>query len=91
MSNDDDKLQFTTNAAQGSVFSITPTGQLEFTVVDIWGSTVILLSDQDSHVCDFLNNSKDLLTITRTPVTKPSSSQQVTSMMCTRIFLLLPT
>jgi len=47
---DDDKLQFTSDPNQSAVFSLSPTGQLEFTVQDMWGTDVVLLSDQDSHV-----------------------------------------
>jgi hypothetical protein len=51
MSNDDDKLQFSPDISVGAIFSLSPTGQLEFSVTDLWGTQVILLSDQDAHVC----------------------------------------
>lgn len=44
---DDDELSFTTDSTQSLVFSLTSSGQLEFTVTDIWGAPVLLVSEQD--------------------------------------------
>jgi hypothetical protein len=62
MSNDDDKLQFSPDISVGAIFSLSPTGQLEFSVTDMWGTQVILLSDQDAHVCHLPSISRLLLT-----------------------------
>ncbi|TAQ89368.1 hypothetical protein B7494_g2321 [Chlorociboria aeruginascens] len=46
---DDDALSFTTNRSNSLVFSLTPTGQLQFNVTDIFNRPVILVSEQDTQ------------------------------------------
>jgi hypothetical protein len=47
---DDEALSFTTDFSQGLIFSLNATGQLEFTVTDIYNKEVQLISEQDIQV-----------------------------------------
>ena len=44
---DDEALSFTNDPSQSLIFSLTQSGQLEFTVTDIWNNPVLLVSEQD--------------------------------------------
>jgi hypothetical protein len=48
---DDEALSFTTDFSQGLIFSLNATGQLEFTISDIYNNVVQLISEQDIQVC----------------------------------------
>ncbi|RDW85652.1 hypothetical protein BP5796_03977 [Coleophoma crateriformis] len=45
----DDQLSFTSEKSQSVIFSLSSYGQLEFTVTDLRGNPVLLLSNQDTY------------------------------------------
>lgn len=56
----DDALSFTYDLDQSAVFSLTNTNQLEFSVVNAFGTPVVLISEQDVQVCYQLSLAKSL-------------------------------